>query len=78
MKVRIDGIGTLSTAHAASSYGVPVLLVEGVQEALGSGDLLVRDEGLVPAGAIVERWLAEHGESLSAEERALAEAFCGA
>jgi len=46
-----DGTYTLTTEHAASSYGMPVLVVDGA--AYGPGDLLSDGES---ASEWVERW----------------------
>lgn len=38
MKVKLPGLGVLTTEHSASSYGLPVLLIGG--EAYGPHDIL--------------------------------------
>ena len=58
MDASIDGIGTLTTEHAASSYGQPVLCLGGAWDAVtGPGDLVEVGRDLCPAWMIVQRWM---------------------
>ena len=74
-----DGAGAvlaeLTTEHAASSYGRPVLVYEG--EAFGPDDVLEQpgDAGPLRAGAWVRAWAADPARTES-EQRA-ATLFCG-
>jgi hypothetical protein len=77
MEVELDGIGRLTTEHAASSYGQPVLVLDDESGAVGPGDLLWRERGIMPAGMLVRVWLREHGADLTDEERECAEGFAG-
>jgi len=59
MRVELTGLGTLTTEHPTSSYGLPILLVDG--EPYGPADLLSwRDHMAVPAEGVVLRWLNEY------------------
>lgn len=57
---------TLTTAHAASSYGRPVLVIDG--EAYGPADMTPEGE---PAAHIVTEWAARFIATLPAEVREL-------
>ena len=74
MEVTLDGIGRLTTEHAASSYGQPVLVIGGEADvAHGPGDYIDVGAAPVPAWRVVERyvnWTRPEGEA-----RELAETF---
>jgi len=77
-EVILDGLGRLTTEHAASSDGQPVLLLGGSMEATWPGDLIEVGGELQPAALVVGRWLDAAGENVTDAERDLAEAFVGA
>ena len=57
MTVRLSGTWELSTDHASSSYGQPVLVNRSTGEAFGPGDILkpYPSYGFMPAGEAVRR-----------------------
>jgi len=72
--VGLHGIGRLARGYMADGSEHPVLMVE---VAVRPGDILMRDEGALPAGIVVRRWLGQHGGRLTDEERAFVETFVG-
>ena len=65
----------LTDEHAASSYGLPVLVDQAHLQTLGPADLLggFHGQGLCFAGDLVRRWMAMPERTI--EERAMGEAF---
>lgn len=73
MECIISGLGRLTTEHAASSHGQPILLVGSSMEAHGPGDFLELSGIPILAWQAVDRWIEwtkPEGEALE-----LAEAF---
>ena len=74
MECTVDGLGVLTTEHAASSHEQPVLLLgSNWERATGPGDLVLVGGAPTPAWRIVKRWMEAtkpEGEALD-----LAEAF---
>ena len=65
-------LSTLTTEHAASSYGIPVAIIDG--EAFAPGDLCLDAAGrIIAVSEMVSAW-AEKPER-TAEEKELAEKF---
>ena len=58
-KLRITGVGLLTTEHSASSYGIPVLIRRG--EAYGPGDLIGLPDDLITARELVRQKAKEVG-----------------
>lgn len=77
MQVNLSGSWELSTDHAASSYGQPVLVNRATGEAFGPGDILkpYPSYGFMPAAEAVRRL--SKTAKLDAEGRDLAARFCG-
>jgi hypothetical protein len=77
MTVRLSGTWELSTDHASSSYGQPVLVNRSTGEAFGPGDIRKAGlNGFMPAGEMVRR-LAKTAK-LDAEGRGLVAKFADA
>ena len=76
MEVRLGGNWTLSTEHAASSYGQPVLR-DLTGNVYGPGDVVVAyaSWGYLPARRAVARMARGLGDRLDEEQRQLVEAF---
>lgn len=72
--VQLEGGWILTTEHAASSYGVPVL-VSPDGEAYGKGDIVADDDGNLLSAADVAAEMAERAGLL---EHAMLRAFLGA
>ena len=74
MQIQIDesGVGRLTTDHAASSHGLPVLVVSG--EAYGPADRLPAGWRALRGGEAVGLWAALPGRT--PEERRAARSYC--
>ena len=77
MQITLAPSWILTTDHAASSYGQPVLVHRSTGEAYGPGDILVPypSWGYMPAGAAVARFAKR--KHLDADGAALVEKFVG-
>ena len=73
MDASIDGLGRLTTEHAASSYGQAVLVIDGA--AHGPGDVVTVTVETTTAAEAVRGWLWFNRGQLSEEELELAQAF---
>jgi hypothetical protein len=80
MEVRLMGSWKLTTDHAASSYGQPVL-VDGTGEVYGPGDIvkIFEQTGFVPAAEAIKRLVKINGIKLDKMDeggRDLVNKFC--
>jgi len=75
MEVTLEGLGRLTTEHAASSSGQGVLLVAPYQEAFEPGDQVDVGGAWERAAIHVQGWLGEHAGELDSAEREFVEAF---